>query len=108
MAKIVFFCIPAQEHTNPTLGVVRELVRRGHQVWYYSYRILQKQIEAAGAVPALQGRRTKSYRSADTRKHKNRDAVHTAASLFCYALPFGPVSPTFRLCSAPTVGSAQE
>ena len=28
MSKIVFFCIPAHGHTNPTLGVVRELVRR--------------------------------------------------------------------------------
>ena len=25
MSKIVFFCIPAYGHTNPTLGVVREL-----------------------------------------------------------------------------------
>ena len=24
MSKIVFFCIPAYGHTNPTLGVVRE------------------------------------------------------------------------------------
>ena len=29
MSKIVFFCIPAHGHTNPTLGVVRELVERG-------------------------------------------------------------------------------
>ena len=50
MAKIVFFCIPAQGHTNPTLGVVRELVSRGHQVWYYSYNILREKIEAAGAT----------------------------------------------------------
>ena len=50
MAKIVFFCIPAQGHTNPTLGVVKELVRRGHQVWYYSYSLLREKIEAAGAT----------------------------------------------------------
>lgn len=49
MARIAFFCIPAHGHTNPTLGVVRELVRRGHQVVYYSYRPFQKQIEEAGA-----------------------------------------------------------
>lgn len=49
MAKIVFFCIPAQGHTNPTLGVVRELVSRGHEVWYYSYEPLRAKIEAAGA-----------------------------------------------------------
>ena len=28
MSKIVFFCIPAYGHTNPTLGVVRELAAR--------------------------------------------------------------------------------
>ena len=50
MAKIVFFCIPAHGHTNPTLGVVRELVRRGHSVWYYSYDAFREKIEAAGAT----------------------------------------------------------
>lgn len=49
MSKIVFFCIPAHGHTNPTLGVVRELAARGHEVWYYSYTPLQEKIEAAGA-----------------------------------------------------------
>ena len=50
MAKIVFFCIPAHGHTNPTLGVVKELVSRGHKVWYYSYQPLREKIEAAGAT----------------------------------------------------------
>lgn len=50
MSKIVFFCIPAHGHTNPTLGVVRELVNRGHQVWYYSYHMMREKLEAAGAV----------------------------------------------------------
>lgn len=50
MRKIVFFCIPAHGHTNPTLGVVRELVSRGHQVWYYSYNIMREKIESAGAT----------------------------------------------------------
>lgn len=49
MSKIVFFCIPAYGHTNPTLGVVRELVQRGHEVLYYSYQPFRGQIEAAGA-----------------------------------------------------------
>ena len=49
MKKIVFFCIPAHGHTNPTLGVVRELVTRGHEVWYYSYNTFREKIEAAGA-----------------------------------------------------------
>ena len=50
MKKIVFFCIPAHGHTNPTLGVVRELVSRGHQVWYYSYHAMREKIESAGAT----------------------------------------------------------
>ena len=47
--KIVFFCIPAWGHTNPTLGVVRELIARGHEVRYYSYESLRGAIEKAGA-----------------------------------------------------------
>ena len=50
MSRIVFFCIPAHGHTNPTLGVVRELIARGHQVWYYSYEMLREKIEETGAV----------------------------------------------------------
>ena len=49
MSKIVFFCIPAHGHTNPTLGVVRELVLRGHEIWYYSYNIMREKIEESGA-----------------------------------------------------------
>jgi len=50
MSKIVFFCIPAHGHTNPTLGVVQELVSRGHEVWYYSYNIMREKIESTGAT----------------------------------------------------------
>jgi len=50
VSKIVFFGIPAHGHTNPTLGVVRELISRGHQVWYYSYNLLREKIESTGAV----------------------------------------------------------
>ncbi len=50
MSKIVFFCIPAHGHTNPTLGVVRELVSREHKIWYYSYNIMREKIESAGAT----------------------------------------------------------
>jgi MGT family glycosyltransferase len=49
MSKIVFFCIPAHGHTNPTLGVVRELTARGHEVYYYSYEMMREKIEATGA-----------------------------------------------------------
>lgn len=49
MSKIVFFCIPAHGHINPTLGVVRELIERGHEVLYYSYNSFKEKIEATGA-----------------------------------------------------------
>ena len=45
----MWFCIPAYGHTNPTIGVVRELVRRGHSVRYYSFDEFRERIEAAGA-----------------------------------------------------------
>lgn len=50
MSKIVFFNIPAHGHTNPTLEVVRELVFRGHQVWYYSYNSMREKIQSTGAT----------------------------------------------------------
>ncbi|MGM9949715.1 MAG: macrolide family glycosyltransferase [Lysinibacillus sp.] len=49
MSKVVFFSIPAHGHTNPTIPVVAELVRRGHEVWYYSFLEFQQKIESAGA-----------------------------------------------------------
>ena len=47
--SIAFFSIPAHGHTNPTIPVVRELVRRGHDVVYYSYNMFRDKIETAGA-----------------------------------------------------------
>lgn len=49
MSKIAFFCIPAHGHTNPTLEVVKELISRGNEVWYYSYDIMKEKIESTGA-----------------------------------------------------------
>lgn len=49
MSKIVFFCIPAHGHTNPTLAVVKELVLRGHEVLYYSHLPFREKIEETGA-----------------------------------------------------------
>ena len=48
--KIAWFCIPAHGHTNPTLGVVRELTSAGHQVWYFSFEMFREKIEQTGAV----------------------------------------------------------
>jgi MGT family glycosyltransferase len=49
MSKFVFFCIPAHGHTNPTLGVIRELVVQGNEVYYYSYEMMREKIEETGA-----------------------------------------------------------
>ena len=47
--KIAWFCIPAHGHTNPTLGLVKELTQAGHQVFYFSFEMFREKIEAAGA-----------------------------------------------------------
>jgi UDP:flavonoid glycosyltransferase YjiC (YdhE family) len=48
--KIAWFCIPAHGHTNPTLGIVRELTATGHKVYYFSFEMFREKIEQAGAV----------------------------------------------------------
>ena len=48
--KIAWFCIPAHGHTNPTLGIVRELTQAGHEVYYFSFEDFREKIEASGAV----------------------------------------------------------
>ncbi|MBP3510313.1 macrolide family glycosyltransferase [Oscillibacter sp.] len=53
MNRIAFFCIPAWGHTNPTVEVVRTLVRQGHQVLYYSFVPFREKLEEAGAEVVL-------------------------------------------------------
>ena len=48
--RIMWFCIPAFGHTNPTVEFARELVRRGHDIRYYSFESFRQRIEAAGAA----------------------------------------------------------
>ena len=47
--RIMWFCIPAHGHTNPTIEVVRELIKRGHEIRYYSFEEFREKIEDAGA-----------------------------------------------------------
>ena len=42
--------LPFAGHTNPTLPLVRELVRRGHRVTYVNAEPFRQRIEAAGAT----------------------------------------------------------
>ena len=51
--KIVFFCIPAHGHTNPTLGVVKELVKNNHEVYYYSYEVMREKIESGNKLDTI-------------------------------------------------------
>ncbi|MDD5932588.1 MAG: glycosyltransferase [Oscillospiraceae bacterium] len=53
MKRIVFFSIPAWGHTNPTVEVVRELVRRGNAVRYYTFAPFREKLEGAGAEVIL-------------------------------------------------------
>ena len=48
--KIAWFCIPAHGHTNPTLGLVRELCSAGHEVYYFSFEMFKDKITDTGAV----------------------------------------------------------
>lgn len=49
MKNIMFFCIPAHGHHNPTFPVVQELVKRGNTVRYYSFEEFREKIEDTGA-----------------------------------------------------------
>jgi MGT family glycosyltransferase len=50
MSKVLFFSVPLQGHTNPSLPLVEELVRRGEEVTYYSLEPLRSAIEDTGAT----------------------------------------------------------
>lgn len=48
MVKIVYVGLPAHGHTNPTLPVMQELVRRGHKVLYYNAESFRARVEPTG------------------------------------------------------------
>ncbi|PPK68496.1 MGT family glycosyltransferase [Actinokineospora auranticolor] len=48
-----FFTFPLHGHVNPTLGVVAELVRRGHRVTFATTPEFADAVKAAGAEPLL-------------------------------------------------------
>ncbi len=49
MSKVIFLGIPAVGHTNPTIGVVRELISGGEEVIYYNTPEFQSRITDMGA-----------------------------------------------------------
>jgi len=50
MANILVATTPGDGHVNPLAVVVRELVKRGHRVRWYTGRHYQSKVEAAGAA----------------------------------------------------------
>ena len=50
MARILVATTPGDGHINPMVAVVRELVRHGHEVRWYTGRHYQPKVEAQGAV----------------------------------------------------------
>jgi len=50
MSTVIFFNIPAHGHTNPTLPLVQELVRRGERVIYYNTETFRAKAESTGAI----------------------------------------------------------
>jgi MGT family glycosyltransferase len=50
MARAWFFNIPLTGHINPTLPLIRELVRRGDEVTYFSSRAYEDRILSTGAI----------------------------------------------------------
>ena len=87
MKKVAAFCIPAHGHTNPMLAVVRELVRRGDEVRFYSFCEFQAKIEGTGAtfircdqyLPELSAREEKNLKNVSATEMSIQDIRITAA-----------------------------
>jgi len=87
MKKIMFFCIPAHGHHNPTLPVVTELVKRGNVVKYFSFEEFREKIENTGAefiacdsfLPELSEEEEKAVKNVSTTEMTIADLKTTAA-----------------------------
>lgn len=53
MSTYVFFNVPAYGHINPTLPIVAELTRRGHQVYYWTHDSFADVVQRAGGIPVV-------------------------------------------------------
>ncbi|QYR23216.1 glycosyl transferase [Paenibacillus sp. sptzw28] len=49
MGKVLFISFPAEGHVNPTVGLVKELTKKGEQVTYYCVENFRERMEGAGA-----------------------------------------------------------
>jgi UDP:flavonoid glycosyltransferase YjiC (YdhE family) len=57
MARFLIGTTPLVGHINPALPIARSLVERGHEVWWYTGKAFQSQVEGTGArfVPIRTG-----------------------------------------------------
>lgn len=86
--NILWFCIPAHGHTNPTIEVVRQLTARGHVIRYYSFEPFREKIEGAGAqfvpidayLPPINDREDRRLRRVSTTE-MSVQSFRTTASL---------------------------
>ncbi len=87
MSKVLFLCYPLHGHTNPTLGLVKELVERGEEVIYYSAEPFREKIENTGAVFRKYG-----IEMANDKKNANvsfADGVEELFTFFAANIGFG-------------------
>ncbi len=49
MSRFLVGTIPVLGHVSPMLPIVARLVQRGHEVWWYTGKLFQAQVEALGA-----------------------------------------------------------
>src|SRR5689334_3743480 len=49
MARFLIGTIPTTGDSSPGFPIARELVARGHEVWWYTGKQLQSRVEATGA-----------------------------------------------------------
>lgn len=68
MSKIIFFSLPVHGHINPSLPLIKELVKNGHYIEYYSTTEFKEKIEATGAIYVSY---PQPYKNVDFRIAKN-------------------------------------
>lgn len=61
MSKVLFINFMGEGHINPSLGLVRELIKRGEEIIYYTSDVYKKRIEKTGAEVRSISQRAQSF-----------------------------------------------
>ena len=89
MAKVIYFGFPFHGHTNPTLGLIKELVDRGEQVIYYSDEIFREKIETTGAIFARY--QTEGFAGTTEVRSGFADGIEEWISALSFIISYGQV-----------------